>query len=144
MQTAVEVLLCPVCGTTVRHTVRHNGFQAGGTSIGAPAIACPGCGTSVCTGQMEWDEKGLLSKFWFVLTRLSWMMAASIFVAGFFGMLVGWCAVEFRLIRLRQQGLYTLVAYLAGTLPIVVILGRNALKEIRESRQRTRAVDSES
>ncbi len=142
MQTEVTVLTCPSCGATVSHTVAHNGFKAGGTSIGPSAIPCPGCGIAVVSGQSEWDEKHFFQKAWFVLQRLFWWLAASFFIAGFLATIVGLIAVEAKFIREPQRMLWSLVTFGVGALLIGVILGRNAFKEIRESRQRTAPPDS--
>jgi hypothetical protein len=137
--TEIENLYCPECGVTVRQSIRHQGFRAGGTSIGPSTIPCPACGTVVKTGDSEWDEKGLFQKSWFFLSCIAWWIAGSLFVGGAFACVVGWCAVESRLIAKSQEALCIAIAFVGGILFLGTILMRNALWEIRESRKRSKA-----
>jgi hypothetical protein len=136
MQTEVQNIVCPHCGVVVSQIVRHNGFQAGGTSIGPSAIRCPGCGSWVGTGTSEWDEKGFFQKSWFLLTRLLWFVVGSVVVAGFLGAMIGWAAVEARVVGPGLRIHCTLAAYIVISLLIAWIMARNTLREIRDSRRR--------
>jgi hypothetical protein len=144
MQTDVENLVCPNCGTTVGQTIRHGGFRAGGTSIGPSAMACPGCDILVYTGQSEWNEKGLIQKSLFIVHRLLWMIVGSIFLAGVFAGFFGWFAVTVHLITPAQQDLCTVAAFFVGALLVSAILIRNAFKEIRDSCNRTASAECSS
>lgn len=143
MQTEIVIISCPVCGATVDHAVRHNGFQAGGTSIGPSVIACPECGTWVGTNQSEWVEKSFLQRAWFVLQRLVWLIIGSVVVGGGMAIVTGTVAVESHWIDKSQQGTCVLTAFCAVSMLISAILVRNARREIRNSLERTRqsAVD---
>jgi hypothetical protein len=144
MQTEVQNIVCPHCGVLVKQIVRHNGLQAGGTSIGPSVIPCPGCGSWLATGTSEWDEKGFFQKSWFLLSRLLWFVVGSVVVAGLLGAMIGWAAVETRVVGPGLRIHCTLAACVAISLLIAGIMAKNAWREIRDSRRRVAESEAEA
>jgi hypothetical protein len=139
MHTEVERLCCPECGKEVDHTISHNGFQAGSTSIGPPLIKCPSCETLVYTGKREWDQQNVARKAWFVLSRGMWLVVGSIFVCGGAAGILQIVAVERDWIEDHQSTTFAITCYGVGTLFLSAVVIRNALDEIRTSLQRSQS-----
>ncbi len=136
MQTIVDVLLCPDCGSQVLHTVSYNGFRAASTSIGPPRVPCPSCSVPVSTGLKEWDEHHFLEKVRFVLSRLFWLMVGSVVVAGAGAMVLKLFALEFVWIDERDGDPFFWVCFSIGAVIITAMVLRNSLREVNESRSR--------
>lgn len=142
MHTQVEILACFECGAEVDCTVRHNGFQAGSTSIGPPLFDCPRCSASVATGRKEWSQKNAIQKTVFVLGRLAWLAAGSGFVAGGLTGILRVMALQWNWIRPEQEVVFALVCFAVGTVLLSGIVVRNMVNEIRESVQRAASLES--
>lgn len=142
MHTEVVILRCPNCDGEVDHIVRHNGIQAGGSSIGPSVMACPNCGAGVATGKSEWTEKHFVTKASILLTRVVWLLVGSLFIAGGLAGVVSLIAVDRGWIRPAQQTTWILRGYGVGTVILGAIFLRTTVVEIRESRRRTASADS--
>ena len=140
--TEITSVRCPECGAKVAEIVRQDGFQAGGSTIGPSSMRCPGCGCGLLTGQSEWDEKSFAQKTWFLIGRVTWLLVSSLVVASAFASIVTLIVVEYRFVNPAQKELCFLTAYCVGTALIGFQLFRNAAKEIRESKRRTRDAES--
>lgn len=137
MNTEIQNICCPSCGATVIQTVRHNGFQAGGTSIGPSSIPCPHCATWVLSGQSEWNEMGVLQKSWFVLTRLAWIGIGCIVIGGLISLMAGWAIVETRFAPPAERSHWVVAVFVLNSLLISGIMIRNMRREISDSQLRS-------
>ena len=141
MGTQIEVLLCPECGCEVQETVRHSGFQSGGSSIGPSEIACQNCRTYVATGLSEWSEKHIVQKITFFVGRFLWFVAASFFLPGLFAFAVSSLAVYQAGMHSKHKTLCFAVAFSVGTFFLGLTFLRQIAKELRASRERVAAAD---
>ncbi len=143
VHTEVEAVYCPECGAKFSETVRHDGFRAGSTSIGPAALPCRQCGCLIVTGQSEWDDKTFAQQVWFVMQRTAWMLGSSLVFASVVAYIVASIATEYWNFDRAHEQSWQLKTFCVGTFFVAVVFFRNAAREIRESRRRKQAIESE-
>jgi hypothetical protein len=123
-------------------TLRHDGFQVGGTTIGPFSVPCPGCGVYIIlTGRSEWDDKTFMQRLWFILNRTIWMAVSSLVIAGGFALIATYFASEHWFMNRVQVQQCRWRMYWFATALITIQFFRIAMQEIRDSQQRTRDVE---
>jgi hypothetical protein len=142
MHTYVEIVVCQHCGAEVDHMVWQNGIQSGSTTIGPPLRRCPTCESLMLTGLKEWDQQKPLQKFWFLLTRLMWLVAGSIVVCGTFSGLLRMIALSQKWISEGQSNVFLITTFCVSTVLLSIVFTRKSLSEIRESKERSRSPEA--
>ena len=129
---------CPKCKTILE------GFTRNYRAIGHPFVECKACGTMVKLSHIEeWDMKDVVDKFGFILIHIGTNLFIS--VVGLVGVLIYYQFILDLDIssgeRTDKFWLIALASYLLTLIIVSFISTPRLIKEVRQSRKRTKESD---
>ena len=127
---------CPHC----QHTIEYTLGSGASTTIGPDVDSCSKCKGIYATGLTEWDAKSNAQRFGYYLRVIWWQIGGLIYVAlpfGFVGIVIAKKVLP-SVGTNADTNAAALVGFLLGVIFSCLAYTRRAMKQIAESKERTR------